>query len=210
MQSASVDKGIWVSGTGVAHGPRDECVIGAGVEVRRGNAVAVLADSAAALEAMREVALGSVAGPADLETSAVSLNPVYDNYPTLAGFTAAISLRLRTKDIDGVGQLLGRLVAAGGDEARLHEVSFGHADPAALITAARDAAWADALAKGRQLAGLAGRELGEVLAIAEYSGSEPPRPRGRMMMAMADAGGPSLDAGEGQVSVTLSVGWALR
>lgn len=205
-----MQKGIWVSGTGMASGPRDQCVIGAGVEVRRGSAVAALADSAAALEAMREVALGVVAGPADLETSAVALSPVYDNYPTLAGFTATISLRLRTRDMAGVGALLGRLVAAGGDHARLHEVSFGHADPAALLTAARDAAWADAMAKATQLAELAGRQLGDVLAINEASAGEPPRPRGKMMMAMADGAGPQLDAGEGKVAVTLSVRWSLR
>lgn len=204
-------KGIWVTGTGTAAGPRDECVISAGVEVRRPTALAALTDSAAAIEQVRAVILAAGIPASALETSAVALNPVYDNYPTVAGFTASLGLRITTRDLDSAGALLGQIVGVGGDAARLNDVSFRHSDPTALIAQARDAAWADAMARATQLAGLSGRGLGEVLSVSEVSGGEGPRPKGgRMMMAMADAGpAVTLDAGEGQVGVTLSVRWAL-
>jgi hypothetical protein len=205
-----VAKGIWVTGLGSASGLRDECRISAGVEVRRSSAGAALTESAAALEAMRQVALAAGLNPADLTTSQVSLSPVYDQYPVVSGFTAALSLVVRTRDIATAGRLLGQLVAVAGDEARLHGVSFSHSDPSQLMRQARDAAWADALARATQLAALAGRELGDVLAVTEAVGQVVPRPRGGPMMAMASAPEVPLDGGEGEVNVSLTVGWALR
>jgi hypothetical protein len=102
------------------------------------------------------------------------------------------------------------LVAVGGDDARLHSVTFGQSDPSDLRSRARDAAWADALGRATQLAALAGRDLGEVLAITE-SVAEGPLPRGGVAMMRAAAGPEvTLDGGEGEVTVSLTVGWALR
>jgi uncharacterized protein len=207
-----MDKGIWVTGSGTAMGARDECVITVGSEVRRPSAAGALAASAESLEQMRAVLLASGLSESTLATSAVSLNPVYDEYPTVAGFQAAVQLTATTSDIAAAGELLSAVVEAGGNAARVHAVSFRHSDPTGLMLRARDAAWADALARASQLAALAGRELGEVLAIDETVGH--PHPPGPMRMAAAAesgmAGRMSLDAGEGAVVVTLTVGWSLR
>ncbi len=207
-----MDKGIWVSGSGTAMGTRDECVITVGSEVRRPSAAGALAASSESLEEMRAVLLASGLSASALATSAVSLSPVYDDYPTVAGFQAAVQLTATTSDIEAAGELLSAVVEAGGNSARVHDVSFRHSDPTGLMVRARDAAWADALARASQLAELAGRELGEVLAIDETVGR--PRPPGPMRMAATAesdmAGKMSLDAGEGAVVVSLTVGWSLR
>jgi uncharacterized protein YggE len=207
-----MDKGIWVTGSGTATGPRDECVITVGSEVRRPSAAGALTASAESLEQMRTVLLDSGVPESGLGTSAVSLTPVYDQYPTVAGFQAAVQLTATTRDIGSVGALLTAVVEAGGDAARVHDVSFRHSDPTGLTLRAREAAWADALSRASQLAALAGRELGEALAIDETVGR--PRPPGPMRMAAAPesdmAGRMSLDAGEGAVVVSLTVGWSLR
>ena len=207
-----MDKGIWVTGSGTAMGTRDECVITVGSEVRRPSAAGALAASSESLEEMRAVLLASGLSASALATSAVSLNPVYDEYPTVAGFQAAVQLTATTSDIEAAGELLSAVVEAGGNSARVHDVSFRHSDPTGLMVRARDAAWADALARASQLAELAGRELGEVLAIDETVGR--PRPPGPMRMAATAesdmAGKMSLDAGEGAVVVSLTVGWSLR
>jgi hypothetical protein len=207
-----MDKGIWVTGSGTATGSRDECVITVGSEVRRPSAAGALAASAESLEQMRTVLVDSGVPESGLSTSAVSLTPVYDQYPTVAGFQAAVQLTATTRDIGSVGALLTAVVEAGGDAARVHDVSFRHGDPTGLMVRAREAAWADALSRATQLAALAGRELGEALAIDETVGR--PRPPGPMRMAAAPesdmAGRMSLDAGEGAVVVSLTVGWSLR
>lgn len=207
-----MDKGIWVTGSGTATGSRDECVITVGSEVRRPSAAGALAASAESLAQMRTVLVDSGVPESGLSTSAVSLTPVYDQYPTVAGFQAAVQLTATTRDIGSVGALLTAVVEAGGDAARVHDVSFRHGDPTGLMVRAREAAWADALSRASQLAALAGRELGEALAIDETVGR--PRPPGPMRMAAAPesdmAGRMSLDAGEGAVVVSLTVGWSLR
>lgn len=207
-----MDKGIWVTGSGTATGPRDECVLTVGAEVRRPSAAAALSASAESLERMRTALLHSGVDESALATSAVSLTPVYDDYPTVAGFQAAVNLTATTAELASVGALLSDVVVAGGDDARLQGVSFRHSDPSALLVDARDAAWADAAARAGQLARLAGRELGDVLAIDETaSGIRPPGPM--RAAGMVDSGGParmSVDAGEGSVVVSLTVGWSLR
>ncbi|MGB7982404.1 MAG: SIMPL domain-containing protein [Candidatus Nanopelagicales bacterium] len=208
-----MDKGIWVTGLGTATGQRDECVLTVGAEVRRPSAAAALSASAEALERMRAALLAGGVEESALATSAVSLNPMYDDYPTVAGFQAAVHLTATTTDLAAVGALLRDVVVAGGDDARLQGVSFGHRDTSALLVSARAAAWADAATRAGQLAGLAGRELGDVLAIDEtVSSARPPGPMVRAT-AMSDPGGParmSMDAGEGSVVVSLTVGWSLR
>jgi uncharacterized protein YggE len=208
-----MERGIWVTGSGTASGPRDECALTVAAEVRRATADAALAGSAQALDRMRAVLLDAGIGEADLATSAVSLTPAYDQYPVVAGFQAQVSLVARTSDLAAVGGLLTALVTAGGEAARIQDVSYRHRDASGLLVAARDAAWADALARAEQLAALAGTSLGTVLAIDEtVSAPRPPMPV-RMAAAAADMGGPgrvALDAGEGSVTVSLTVGWSMH
>jgi uncharacterized protein len=207
-----MDKGIWVTGSGTAMGARDECVLTVGSEARRPSAAGALAASADSLGQMRAALLAAGVPEPAMATSAVSLTPVYDEYPTVAGFQATVQLTATTRDIAATGELVTVVVEAGGDAARVHDVSFRHSDASGLMVRAREAAWADALARASQLATLAGRELGEVLAIDETVGR--PRPPGPMRMAAAPesdrAATISLDAGEGAVVVSLTVGWSLR
>lgn len=203
------DRGVWVTGTGRAAGPQDECVLTVAAEVRRPTAADALAACAEALAAMREALLGQGVQAASLATSGVDLSPLYAEYPTVAGFQAAVQLTARTGAVEAVGQLLTAAVSAGGDAARVNQVAFGHSDPAALMAAARDAAWADARARATQLARLAGRELGEVVAIEE-SGGHLPRPvMAKLAMDAESAAGLPIDSGESVVVVGLTVGWSL-
>ncbi len=205
------DHGIWVVGTGMATGPRDECVLTLGAEVRAATAAAALAGCAAALERMRTTLTDGGVPASGLSTDDVRLNPVYGQHPVVVGFLASIQLRAVTHDLSAAGALISAVVESGGDSARLHDVSFRHRDPAGLVRSARDAAWADALERAEQLAGLSGRELGEVLSIDEGSASRPPGPMPMARQAMAmDAASVPLDSGEGSVTVSLCVGWALR
>jgi uncharacterized protein YggE len=205
-----VGKGIRVTGSGRASGPRDECSITVGSEVQASTAREALARSADSLGRMREALLAGGIPASALATSAVSLNPVYQEYPTVAGFSAAVRLTATSRDLTGVGDVLTTVVAAGGDAARLHQVTYRHSDTSALARTARRAAWEDALARATQLAELAGRTLGDVLNVEETGGgSARPVAAQRMAMDMSESA-PTLDAGEERVTVTLTVRWSLR
>ena len=51
----------------------------------------------------------------------------------VVGLLASIQLRVVTQDLAGAGALISTVVTAGGDAARLHEVSFRHRDPVGLL-----------------------------------------------------------------------------
>jgi uncharacterized protein YggE len=159
------------------------------------------------MSAMREAVLRSGVAESDLATTHVSLAPVHDPWPTVAGYEASLALTVRLVDLARVGSVLVAAVDAGGDGARVEGISFTHRDPAGLQEQARDAAYADARAKAEQYARLAGVALGEVRHVVEGAGMSGPGPR--MMRAMADSASVPVDAGEGQVLATVTVTWSL-
>ncbi len=204
-----MDKGVTVVGVGAATGARDTCTLSLGADVRGSTAESALGGAGECLGRMRSALLSAGVAESALATEAVSLSPVYDDYPTVSGYAASLGLRVRVDRVDDVGTLLGAVVSAGGDGARVQGVAFSHADPAGLEDAAREAAVADARAKAERLAGLAGRSLGEAVSIEEVPGYAPgPRPM-MARMAMADAAPVPVDAGESAVTVSVRVRWAL-
>ena len=92
-----------------------------------------------------------------------------------------------------------------GETARLSGLFFEHSDPSGLLSAAREAAFADALAKAQQFAELAGRELGAVVSVDDTAGGGPiPLPR-MAAMPMAEF---NVEGGQQQVSATVVVRWS--
>jgi uncharacterized protein YggE len=162
------------------------------------------------MQAMREAVVRGGASEQSLQTTGVSLNPVHDPWPTVSGYEASLSLAVRLTDLEHVGSVLVAAVQAGGDGARVEGITFSHDDAAALETAAREAAFADARAKAEQYAGLAGQALGEVRHVVEAELGAGPAPRFmRAMAAEAAAAPPPIDGGEGSVAAVITVTWAL-
>jgi uncharacterized protein len=159
------------------------------------------------MSAMREAVLRSGVAEPDLATTHVSLSPVHDPWPTVAGYEAALAMTVRLVDLARVGSVLVAAVDAGGDGARVEGISFTHRDPAGLQQQARDAAYADARSKAEQYARLAGVALGEVRHVVEGGAEAGPGPR--MMRAMAESAPVPVDAGEGQVLAAVTVTWSL-
>jgi uncharacterized protein YggE len=201
---------VTVTGRGRASAPYDEATLRLAATARAANPSDATARATYSMAAMREAVLAAGADAQRLTTTHVSLNPVHDPWPTVSGYEATLGLSVRLSDLARVGSLLVAAIDAGGDGARVDGISFSHADPAALVRAARDAAYADARDKAEQYAALAGQTLGEVREIAEAvpGGGVP---IGKRMMAMADAAGaPPVDGGEGTVDAVLTVAWSLE
>jgi uncharacterized protein YggE len=128
----------------------------------------------------------------------------------ITGFRADHTMALTVRDVAAVGSVLGQVLVAGGDDVRLGGVEFAVEDEAALRAQAREAAWADALARAGQLAELAGVGLGPVAEIEErVAGYGPPRPMMAMRAEMAPAADLAVEPGRVGVSVSLDVRWAL-
>ena len=114
------------------------------------------------------------------------------------------------RDLDAAGSLVGRVIGAGGQAARLHGLSFSFADVEPLMRSAREAAWEDAVVRARQYAELAGRQLGLVLRIAERLDRGPVIPRrAPRSLAAAERAPMPMEAGENEITATVEVEWAL-
>ncbi|HET7899852.1 MAG TPA: SIMPL domain-containing protein [Candidatus Nanopelagicales bacterium] len=201
---------VTVTGRGRASAPYDEATLRLAATARAANPSDATARATYAMAAMREAVLSAGAEPEKLSTTHVTLNPVHDPWPKVVAYEATLGLAVSLADLARVGSLLVAAIDAGGDGARVDGIVFSHSDPASLEKAARDAAYADALAKAEQYAGLAGQVLGEVRHIAEAAPSGHVRLSKGPMMAMADSGGaPPVDGGEGSVDAVLTVAWAL-
>jgi len=200
-------RSVTVTGRGQASAPHDEATLRLAATARAANPSDATARATYSMAAMRDAVVSAGADATQLATTHVSLSPVHDPWPTVVAYEATLGLAVKITDLDHVGSLLVAAVGAGGDGARVDGIEFSHSDPAALASQAREAAYADAVAKATQYAGLAGQALGEVRHVAEASSGGGPMPK-RMMMASADAGMP-IDGGEGAVSAVLTVTWAL-
>ncbi len=198
---------VAVTGAGSASAAPDLVIVDIGVEVQATSVAAARSASSAEMSAVIASLRQSGLEDADLTTTAYTINPEYDHRDgrRLRGYRVANMVEARIKEIEAVGEIID--AAAGADHAVVRGLRFAHQDESGLATRARAAAWEDAKTKADQLAGLAGVELGPVVAMAEHRshGGGPPL----RAMAMEAAVAPPIESGELAVNVTIEVEFSL-
>jgi hypothetical protein len=176
-----------------------------GVSVLEPEASKAAENAAATANAVIEALVSADIERGDITTSLYAINPEYDHTRDgrrLLGYRVDNTLTIHIRGIDQVGAVLDAVIAAGGDAVVIHGLALTVEDEAPLLEEARALAWADALAKARHLAGLAGLTLGDPLFIAEFLHGTPPIPLSRMM---AVEGATPIEAGTMEVRVGLQV-----
>jgi uncharacterized protein len=115
------------------------------------------------------------------------------------------------RDLSKAGSIISDAAQAGGDALQIGGASLDIDQDDALIARARQAAFADALAKAKTYADAAGRTLGAVTSISESTDSQPVTFDYRMAAAAsAPAAAPvPIQAGSQDVTVNVAVTWAL-
>jgi hypothetical protein len=200
---------IAVTGEGRVEGAPDIATLTLGVTTQKATAAAALAaNSEAVARVLARLAEAGIA-PADLQTTGLSVSPNWSGYdsgstPRIADFTAQNLVTVRVRALDGLGAVLDAAVADGANT--LNGLSFGLADPAPALAAARARAVEDARARAEVLAQAAGVSLGPVLSITEAGGSANPAP---MFRAEALAASVPVAGGEVSVGVAVTVVWAI-
>jgi len=205
MASDAPQRTIAVSGVGEVTAVPDMATLSVGVTHEDDDAA----------EAMQQASEGaadvivrlSEAGVADrdVQTSAVSLRPVWsnnrnsDDAPEVTGFRASVSVTVRVRALGSLGDVLDAVVSEGANQ--VGGIQFGFQDPAPLMNAARMAAVEDGRAKAELYAQAAGVVLGPLLRLEE-PGSGTPRPEGFTMASARDA---SVPIAEGELSVSARV-----
>jgi uncharacterized protein YggE len=195
---------IEVSGTGTAQARPDRLVARLGAEGIGPDLAAALAGGESAARAMAEAARAAGVVDGDLRTEDLSVGQHHDQQGRPSGYRAWLGLTVTLRDVDAAGAVLGDVLAAGGDAARLLGVSLAVSDPSAALEEARAGAVADARAQAEHLAALAGRVLGAVRRISTVTEPGLPRPIAMAAKGVRAAAMP-VEASEASVTVSLQV-----
>ena len=168
--------GVTVTGSGTVAGTPDTLVLSLSVTANGSTVSSAFATANTAMSAVQKALRRDSVAAKDLRTSDVSVQPRYTNKGTADGYTVAEGLTVTLHDIAAAGRQVSAAVAAGGNLVRVDGVSLDLTDTGALVSKARDNAFADAKAKAEQYAHDAGRGLGPVLAITEQDQQAQPQP----------------------------------
>jgi hypothetical protein len=200
----------------------DIAYITAGVNEEAETAVAAMAAQARAMSSMMDALKSAGIADKDMQTSNISLNPVYDyveetdragrrsGKQVLRGYAASNQLTVKVTDLDGLGETLDSLVAAGGNT--FSGLSFGLEDSSEARDEARRKAVADAMARAELYAEAVGMRVARIVSISESGGFEPaPAPMGRMMAMSesADMASTPISGGELTYSANVSIRFEL-
>jgi uncharacterized protein len=202
--------GIVVDGLGHTTGTPDVLRVTLGVSVHRSDVSKALAAASSRQDKVRATLRKNGVAAKDVQTSNVSIDRDYDRRGRPSGYRVTETLTAKLRNIANAGRAITDAVTAGGNETVLQGVSFALEDNKALLEQARDAAYDDARAKAERYARLSGRSLGEVQLVAETSAPISPVPYAFDRAAAALSKAMPIDPGTEDVSVTVTVRWALR
>lgn len=206
--------GISVAGRADVAGTPDTLRLDASVVVTAASVSEALASANRSTEAVHKSLLGSGVQKKDLATSGLRIAPDYDysnaGTPRLRGYQVSESVTAKLRDLGRAGDAIGRAVAAGGSAIRVNGISLDLEDTGALVSSARGKAFADARTKAEQYAKAAGRSLGEVVSITEAVSTPSPVAMPYAAMDSAKSASVPIQPGSQDVSVSVSVVFAMR
>ncbi len=172
-------------------------------------ALATASKSAAAIRAaLKDAGIATK----DIRSANISVYPEY-NYTQeagtkITGYRASQSFDVLIRTASKAGTIIESIVKAGGDSVQLGGVVPTTLNPATATEDARAAAVANAKSKASSYAKLLGTSIGKVLSLEEQSSPVYSSP---FPMAKAEADSAvQIDLGEQDVTVTITVRWALN
>jgi uncharacterized protein len=206
---ANLSDGITVTGTGKVSGTPDTLTVSIGVTTKRPSVDAAVSDNAARTTAVTDAVKAKGVAASDIQTANYSVQPSFtftNNRQVPDGYTVNNTVTVKLHDLAAAGGVIDAATAAGGDEATVQGVSFTLEDNQALLTQARDEAYADARAKAEQLGSLSGRGIGDAQAINESTAF---RSVGYAVADSATSASTPVNPGTVDTDVTITVRFAL-
>jgi len=190
LRAEEAARALTVTGVGHAEAKPDMAVVTLGVSEQAKTAKAAVEAMSRGTRAVISRLSGAGIEDRDMQTSGLSLYPVYNrgslpgSENVLAGFNASTTLTVRIRALDSLGEVLDQVVGAGANQ--INGISFDVSDPQSAQDSARAAAIADALRKARLMAEAAEVTLGDILQIGESPSGGIPIPMARAeMVSMA-------------------------
>ena len=177
------------------------------------NAAALLAASKS-VTAVRNALKNAGIATKDIRSANISVYPEYnwtqEAGTKITGYRASQSFDVLVRTASKAGIIIEAVVTAGGDSVQLGGVVPTTLNPAIATEDARAAAVANAKSKASSYAKLLGASIGKVLSLEEQSSPVYSSPFPTAKAGQADATTVEIDLGEQDVTVTITVRWALN
>lgn len=150
----------------------------------------------------------------DIRSANISVYPEYswtqESGTKITGYRASQSFDVLVRNSSKAGIVIESVVNAGGDAVQLGGVIPTTLNPSVATEDARAAAVANAKSKATSYAKLLGTSIGKVLSLEEQSSPVYSTPYPMAKAGVADAAAVEIDLGEQDVTVTITVRWALN
>ncbi len=216
LNISSQQEGIWVTGQGKATAVPDIVTLRLGIEAQETSVAEAQAQAVEAMDMVMTALTKNGVAKKDIQTQYFSIRRVtkWDRTKEeeiVVGYRVTNMVTAKIRDIDKVGTIIDAVAEAGGDLTRIDNVSFSVDDPSDYYEEARQKAMADAKAKAKELAGLAGVTLGKATYISEGI-SYPVYPRSGVVVEMEEVvrAPTPISPGETEISLTVQVAYAIR
>lgn len=210
-QAATTSRYITISADGTVKVTPDAVRINAAVSTVGATSKEASAAVATSAAAVRAAFLANGVSAKDIATQSLTIYPEYnytqDKGSVLIGYRATQSFVVIIRNAATAGVVVDAIVTAGGDNLQLNGVTPFVRDPSKATLSARTLAVKNAKSKASSYASLLGVKLGKVNYLVENSSpiSYPP-----IMAATKDStGGTQIDLGLQDVTVSITVQWAL-
>ena len=210
-QAEAASRYITVSAEGSVKVTPDAVKVMGQVTVVDGTNAGALAKANTSSAAVRKALIANGVSTKDIATTSLTVYPEYnytqDKGSVQIGYRASQSFTVVVKNAANAGAVVDAIAAAGGDYLQLQGVSPFVLDNTKATESAREAAVKNAKAKAASYAKLMGVKLGKVNYLTEGGAIYNPPIYG-VMKAAADSA-TVIDLGTQDVSVSISVQWAL-
>ena len=189
----------------------DAVRLNANVSVVAGSNKEALAKTSTSAAAVRAALTAAGIAKADIATQSISVYPEYnytqDKGSVLIGYRGSQGFVVTIKNAEKAGAVVDAVVAAGGDNLQIQGVTPFVLDSSKATESARANAVKNAKAKATSYAKLLGVKLGKINYLVEESAPNSIAPVFASAKAESDA--TVVDLGQQDVTVSITVQWAL-
>ena len=210
--STSTKRYVTVNSQGSIKVTPDAVRLNANVSVVAGSNKEALAKTSTTAAAVRAALTKSGILKADIATQSITVYPEYnytqDKGSVLVGYRGSQSFVVTIKNAENAGTVIDAVVAAGGDDLQIQGVTPFVLDSSASTESARANAVKNAKAKATSYAKLLGAKLGRVNYLVENS-SPASYPTVMAMAKSAESDATVVDLGQQDVTVSITIQWAL-
>jgi len=205
---------ITVTGVGTISVVPDAVRFNATVTALASTNAAALSSASKSAAAVRAALKNAGIATKDVRSANISVYPEYnwtqETGTKITGYRASQTFDVLVRTASKAGTIIEAVVTAGGDSVQLGGVIPVTLNPSLATEDARAAAVANAKSKASSYAKLLGTSIGKVLSLEEQSSPVYSSPFPMAKAGAADAAAVEIDLGEQDVTVTITVRWALN